>query len=276
VTSAGTAVGYVSVAARVIFNTIVILALTLYWTLDGPRIIRSLLLLVPQDRRESTAELITAMEASVGYFIVGQGLLCLSIGAMALVAYLLIGLPNAFVLAIAAGLMEAVPMVGPALGAIPASLVALSISTDKFIWVIIASVIIQQIENTLLVPRIMKQTVGVNPFVTLLAIFAFSSLFGIAGALMAIPMAAVIQLVLNHFVFQQPTVELEVSEGRDFSSRLRYEAQELIQDLRKQARHKKGGSDEKVIHVEQVMDEIETITENLDSLLSQTNHTEAE
>jgi predicted PurR-regulated permease PerM len=276
VTSAGTAVGYVSVAARVIFKTIVILALTLYWTLDGPRIIRSLLLLVPQDRRESTAELITAMEASVGYFIVGQGVLCLSIGAMALVAYLLIGLPNAFVLAIAAGLMEAVPMVGPALGAIPAGLVALSISPNKFIWVIIASVIIQQIENTLLVPRIMKQTVGVNPFVTLLAIFAFSSLFGIAGALMAIPMAAVIQLVLNHFVFQQPTVELEVSEGRDFSSRLRYEAQELIQDLRKQARHKKGGSDEKVIHVEQVMDEIETITENLDSLLAQTNHTEAE
>jgi hypothetical protein len=172
--------------------------------------------------------------------------------------------------------MEAVPMVGPALGAIPAGLVALSISPNKFIWVIIASVIIQQIENTLLVPRIMKQTVGVNPFVTLLAIFAFSSLFGIAGALMAIPMAAVIQLVLNHFVFQQPTVELEVSEERDFSSRLRYEAQELIQDLRKQARHKKGGSDEKVIHVEQVMDEIETITENLDSLLSQTNHTEAE
>ena len=276
VTSAGTAVIYVSVAARVIFTTIVILALTLYWTLDGPRIIRSLLLLMPQDRRESTADLITAMEASVGSFIVGQGLLCLSIGTMALVAYLLIGLPNAFVLAIAAGLLEAVPMIGPALGAIPAGLVALSISTDKFIWVIIASVIIQQLENTLLVPRIMGRTVGVNPFVTLLAIFAFSSLFGIAGALMAIPMAAVIQLVLNHFVFQQPTVELEVSEGRDYSSRLRYEAQDLIQDLRKQARHKKHGPDEKIEHIEQVMDEIETITENLDALLAQTNnHPEA-
>jgi predicted PurR-regulated permease PerM len=275
VTSAETAVGYVAVAARVIFTIIVILALTLYWTLDGPRIIRSLLLLIPQERRESMNDLILAMEASVGYFLVGQGLLCLSIGAMALVAYLLIGLPNALVLAIVAGLMEAVPMVGPALGAVPASLVALSISSNKFIWVVIASVIIQQTENTLLVPRIMKRTVGVNPFVTLLAIFAFSSLFGIAGALMAIPMAAIIQLVLNHFVFQQPTVELETSEGRDYTSRLRYEAQDLIQDLRKQARHKKHGPDEKVEHVEQVMDEIETITENLDTLLAQTNHTEA-
>jgi len=276
VDSAGAAVGYVTVVARVIFTTIVILALTLYWTLDGPRIIRSLLLLIPQERRESMNELILAMEASIGYFLVGQGILCLSIGAMALVAYLLIGLPNAFVLAIIAGLMEAVPMVGPALGAIPASLVALSISPNKLIWVIIASVIIQQTENTFLVPRIMKRTVGVNPFVTLLAIFAFSSLFGIAGALMAIPTAAIIQLVLNHFVFQQPTVELETSEGRDYSSRLRYEAQDLIQDLRKQARNKKHGPDEKIEHIERVMDEIETITESLDTLLAQTNQSERE
>jgi predicted PurR-regulated permease PerM len=273
--SAGTAAGYVSVAARVIFTTIVILALTLYWTLDGPRIIRSLLLLVRQDRRESMADLVSSMEASVGYFLIGQGLLCLSIGIMALVAYLLIGLPNAFVLAIAAGLLEAVPMVGPALGAIPAGLVAVSISPQKLLWVIAASVIIQQVEGTFLVPRIMKRTVGVNPFVTLLAIFAFSSLFGIAGALMAIPMAAVIQLVLNHFVFQQQTVELETTEGRDYSSRLRYEAQDLIQDLRKQARHKKHGPDEKIEHIEKVMDEIETITENLDALLAQTNQVEA-
>jgi predicted PurR-regulated permease PerM len=274
--SAEMAVSYVGIAARVIFNTIVILALTLYWTLDGPRLIRSLLLLMPQERRESTNELISAMEGSVGYFVLGQGLLCLSIGAMALVAYLLIGLPNAFVLAIAAGLFEAVPMVGPALGAVPASLVALSIAPSKFILVIIASIIIQQTENIFLVPRIMRRTVGVNPFVTLLAIFAFSSLFGIGGALMAIPMAAIIQLVLNHFVFQQPTVEMETSEGRDYSSRLRYEAQDLIQDLRKQARNRKHGPDEKVEHIEQVMDEIETITENLDTLLARTNQAEAE
>ena len=274
--SAGVALQYVSLAARGLFTTIVILALTLYWTLDGPRIIRSLLLLVPQDRRESTNELISAMEASVGSYLVGQGILCLSIGAMALVAYLLIGLPNAFVLALAAGLLEAVPMVGPALGAIPAGLVAISIGPDKLIWVIVASAIIQQIENSLLVPRIMSRTVGVNPFVTLLAIFAFSSLFGIAGALMAIPLAAIIQLILNHFVFQPTTVEMEVSEGRDFASRLRYEAQDLIQDLRKQARHKKGGSDEKIVRIEQVMDEIETITENLDTLLAQNNQSEAE
>ena len=58
---------------------------------------------------------------------------------------------------------------------------------------VVAPTIIQQVENNLLVPRVMKKAVGVNPFVSLLSIFAFSSLFGIAGALMAIPTAAIIQ-----------------------------------------------------------------------------------
>jgi hypothetical protein len=190
---------------------------------------------------------------------------------MALVAYVLIGLPNALVLALAAGVMEAVPMVGPLLGAVPAALVALSIAPGRLIWVIVATIIIQQLENTLLVPRIMKKAVGVNPFVTLLALFAFSSLFGIAGALMAIPIAAIVQLALNHFVFKSATVELEVSEGRDYASRLRYEAQDLVQDLRKQSRLKKRGSDQKIIQMEQVMDEIETITTDLDALLARVN-----
>jgi hypothetical protein len=171
--------------------------------------------------------------------------------------------------------MEAVPMIGPLIGAVPAALVALSIAPDRLLWVIVATVIIQQLENTLLVPRIMKKTVGVNPFVTLLALFACSSLFGIAGALMAIPIAAIIQLALNHFVFQSVTVELEVSEGRDYASRLRYEAQDLIQDLRKQSRRKKRGSDQTVMQIEQLMDEIETITTDLDTLLAKANTLDA-
>jgi predicted PurR-regulated permease PerM len=272
--SAGQVAGYLRSLAKVIFLAIVILVLAFYWTLDGPRIIQSFLLLLPQGQRESIRDLFSAMESKVGFYIVGQGILCLVIGIMALLAYSLIGLPNALVLALIAGVLEAVPMIGPLLGAIPAGLVALSIAPDKLIWVIVATVIIQQLENSLLVPRVMSKAVGVNPFVTLLALFAFSSLFGLAGALMAIPMAAMIQLALNHFVFQTATVEMEVSEGRDYASRLRYEAQDLIQDLRKQARLKKRGSDLTVKQLEQVMDEIETITTNLDGLLARTNNSE--
>ena len=267
--SAGQAVGYVTIAARVSFIAIVILVLAFYWTLDGSRTIKSFLMLVPQDRRESIGELISAMETKVGLYIAGQGILCLVIGVMALVAYLLIGLPNALVLALVAGVMEAVPMLGPLLGAVPAALVALSLGPDKLVWVIISTIIIQQLENSLLVPRVMSKAVGVNPFVSLLAFFAFSSLLGIGGALMAIPMAAILQLLLDRFVFHPGVMEAEVSTGRDYASRLRYEAQDLAQDLRKQARLKKGGSDQTVKQIDQVLDEIETITTDLDALLAQ-------
>jgi predicted PurR-regulated permease PerM len=274
--SAGQVAGYVTMMAKVIFTAIILLVLAFYWTLEGPRIIQSFLLVIPQHQRENISDLLSAMESKVGFYMVGQAILCMVIGIMALLAYLLIGLPNALVLALIAGVLEAVPMIGPLLGAVPAALVALSIAPDKLIWVIVATVVIQQLENSLLVPRIMKKAVGVNPFVTLLALFAFSTLFGIAGALMAIPMAAMIQLAVNHFVFQQATVEMEVSEGRDYASRLRYEAQDLAQDLRKQARLKKRGSDLEIKQIEQVMDEIETITTSLDALLAKANKADAE
>ena len=269
IASAQQAMGYVPEAARAVFFAIVILVLAFYWVLDGPRATRSLLLLVRQDRRESIGELVSTMEAKVVLYLAGQGVLCLIVGVMALAAYLLIGLPNALVLALLAGVLEAVPMIGPLLGAVPAALVALSIAPVKLIWVVVATIVIQQLENSLLVPRVMKRAVGVNPFVTLLALFAFGSLFGVPGALMAIPLAVIIQLVLDRFVFHPAAKEPEVSAGRDYASRLRYEAQDLAQDLRKQTRLKKGGSDLRVKQIDKVMDEIETITTDLDALLAQ-------
>ena len=271
--SAGQVIGYGTMAVKIIFIAIVVLLLTFHWTLDGPRMIQSLLMLVPVGQRENMSELISAMENKVGAFIAGEGILCLAIGVMALIAYLLIGLPNALLLALLAGILEAVPMVGPLLGAIPAAAVALSIAPSKLIWVIVSTIIIQQLENSLLVPRVMRKAVGVNPFVSLLAIFAFSSFFGIAGALMAIPMAAIIQLLLDRFVFHPAESDPDVSDGRDFTSRLRYEAQDLAQDLRKQARLKKGGSILKVKQIDKMMDEIEAITTDLDTLLAQVSGT---
>ena len=88
---------------------------------------------------------------------------------------------------------------------------------------------------------------------------------------MAIPLAAIIQILLNRFVFHPATTESDVSAGRDYASRLRYDAQDLAQDLRKQARLKKRGSDLRVKQIDQMMDEIETITTDLDALLAQSS-----
>jgi predicted PurR-regulated permease PerM len=270
---AGQAMGIIASTANAIFISTAMMLLVFHWTLDGPRIIHTWLMLVPREQRDGIDELISAMSTKVVYYIAGQGVLCLVIGSLALVAYLIIGLPNALVLALIAGIMEAVPMVGPLLGAIPAGAIALTISPIKLVWLIVATIVIQQLENIILVPRVMRKAVGVNPFVSILAIFSFSSLFGIAGALMAIPIAAILQLLLNRFVFHPTAMVPETSSDRDLTSRLRYEAQDLALDLRKQARLNKDGSDLQITQIDHVMDEIEAITTDLDALLAQTQTT---
>ncbi len=271
--AAGQALGYLGSASKGVFTGAAILLLAFYWTLDGPRTIRSLLLLAPISQRERGRELITAMETKVGAYVAGQSLLSLIVGLLALIAYLIIGLPYALVLALVAGVMEAVPLVGPLLGAIPAALVALTLGPDKLGWVVVATLFIQQIENSLLVPRVMRKAVGVNPFVSLLALFAFSSLLGIAGALMAIPMAAIIQILLNRFVFERGALEPKLSGERDLRGRLRYEAQDLARDLRHRARRTSAGSDRTIRQTDLVMDEIEILITDLDMLLAETDRT---
>jgi len=151
------------------------------------------------------------------------------------------------------------------LGAVPAVLIALSVSPAKAIYVVAASLVIQELENHLLVPRVMKRSVGVNSMVTLLALLAFTPLLGLMGAILAIPMAAIVQLFINRFVLTPLQTEIQPTNGRDQLSRLRYEAQELTLDVRKQMRENDhiDGSEQEVV------DSLESIALELDQLLSQ-------
>ena len=243
-----------------------ILILAFYWTLESERSIRTLLLWVPLNHRDQFRDFIVEVEDKVGGFILGQSILCLSIGAMAFVAYQLMGLPYALVLALIAAIMEAVPIVGPALGAVPALLVALSFAPEKAIWVVIATLLIQGLENYLLVPRVMKRSVGVNPLLVLLTIAAFTALFGLAGAVLSIPIAAIIQLSLDRFVVQSSAADSYASDGRGRLSVLRYEAQTLAQDMRKQLRQDERAEPS----TDDSVDSLEAIARDLDQLLAET------
>ena len=249
-----------------------ILMLSFYWSVDGERIIRSLLLLVPLDRRPDAAEVIRAASETLAAFMRGQILLCLFVGGLAFVAYLIIGLPNALALALMAALLEAVPMIGPALGAVPAALVALSLDPVMALWVLAATVVIQLVENYLLVPRIMDRSVGVNPIVTILAITAFGAAMGIVGALLAIPLAALAQLLLDRYLIGSDA-QPPAPRGRDELSALRYEAQHLAIDVRQQVRHKEERAGASIDVVE---DELEGMAADLDRLLAHEEAARAE
>jgi len=246
--------------------------LGLYWTQEGDRAILGLLLWVPPDRRSQTRELISEIEEKLGGFLLGQSLLCLAIGVLSLAAYMIIGLPYALVLAIIAGILEAVPIFGPILGAIPALLVALSLEPGKAAWVIGATIVIQGLENYLLVPGVMKRSVGINALVTLLAIAALTSLLGLAGALLAIPLAAIIQLLISRLVMSPDDTGLQASMGRDQLSLLRYEAQNLAKDVRSRLRQNEDvdGTSEEIV------EGLEAIAMDLDRMLAQTSRVEGE
>ena len=154
----------------------------------------------PRGRRPELLAIWREIESRLGIYVRGELLLMTSIGVLASLGYLVIGLPYPMALGALAGLLEFVPMVGPTLGAIPAVIVALSISPQAALLVVLYSIVIQVAENNILVPRMMGHSVGVSPVMVILAIFAFSSLLGITGAFLAIPLAAILQVLMDHLV----------------------------------------------------------------------------
>jgi predicted PurR-regulated permease PerM len=235
------------------------------WMIYEDQTIRSMLLFLPAERRQEAGEVLDGIQAKVGAYIRGQGLLCLAVGLMSLVAYLIIGLPHALVLALIAGVFEAVPVFGPVLGAIAPMLVALSVDPSQVVWVLVSAIVIQQSENYLLVPRIMDRSVGVNAVVTLLAIAGFSALEGLAGAVLAIPMAAIIQLLLERYVLGASVLEPDTPARQDEIGQLRFQTQALIQEMRLQLREKDDPTSSRADRVEET---IETIAQQLDAALA--------
>lgn len=203
----GQTIDYGGQALRGLLSILAVFLLAYYWTQESNSVIRSTLRLMPRARRKDIREFIQMVEVKIAGYVRGQGILSLSVGLAAFIGYALIGLPYSLVLAIIAGIMEMVPIVGPALGAIPALLVALALDPGKVIWVLVITAVIQVAENTLLVPRIMTSSMGVNPIVILLSLVTFSAVFGFLGALLALPLAAIIQMALERIVLSSNGTE---------------------------------------------------------------------
>lgn len=225
------AIFYTNVVLRALLSVLAVFLLAYYWTQEGNLILRAMLRAFPQQRRKRLREFIQLAETKIGGYVRGQGLLCISVGVAAFIAYVLIGLPYTLVLAVFAGVMELVPIFGPALGAIPAFLVALSVDPTKAIWVVVATIVIQLLENTVLVPRIMKSSMGVNPIVVLLSLIAFSSVFGFAGALLALPLAAILQLIVSRVVVTAADSARQAQDRELHIQTLIDESQELMQTI---------------------------------------------
>ena len=264
---AGTVVSYAAAVGRSALTIVAVLLLGFYWTLEGERRTRALVLFAPLERRRAALGFVTDVERTVGNYLRGQSMVCLIIGVLAFVLYRAMGLPHAVMLGLIYALGEAVPVLGPIVGTAAAAIAALVVQPSLIVWVVGAAIALQLIENYVLIPRVMVRVVGINPFVTLFAITAFGSVLGIAGAVLAIPMAAIVQLIVNRWLLDAEAQRRRPPVGRDHRSVIRYGVRELVGDLRKRARHE--GGRRRSASTERLEDALEGIAIDLDRILAE-------
>lgn len=178
-----------------IFNILTVAVFALYMILSSDKLNSSLEFLFGKDKSKSIADNILLIEAKLGNWAIGQLSLMLSIGVLSYIGFVIIGIPYPLPLALLAGIFEIVPYVGPIIAAIPA--IILGFSTSNFLGFasIILALLIQQIENYFLVPKIMEKSVGVAPIVTLLSLAIGFKIAGITGMIISIPIVLIIQIL---------------------------------------------------------------------------------
>ncbi len=183
-----------------LFSVIGVLVLTFYMTLEEKGMKRIAVDLTPAKYRPYFIQLFNRIEDRLGDWLRGQLILGLIIGLLTLVGLLLLKVKFAVVLALIAGLTELIPIIGPFIGAIPAVIVAFSQDPVLSLFVMGLYLVIQQLENNLIVPRVMSKATGLNPVIVLVSILVGGNLAGITGVILAVPTIIIITTFLEDFL----------------------------------------------------------------------------
>ena len=189
-----------SIGAAVVsslFALITILILTAFLLGSGERWYEGFLSLQPADRRDRLRRILERSARAISGYVAGALVQATIAGATALVVLAILGVPFAAALALIMGLFDLIPVIGATIGAVLVGVVTLFADFPKatIVWTI-WSILYQQVENSLIQPQIQKRTVNVNGFIIVVSVIFGSTLFGVMGALVAIPVAASIQIAV--------------------------------------------------------------------------------
>jgi predicted PurR-regulated permease PerM len=184
-------------AAGIVINIIIIVFLSAFLVYERDRFANWLLPLVPPAKRRATQRMGRAVFGRLGRFIHGQLLLMTIMGVGMFVGLVLLGIPFALPLALFAFVVEAIPMIGPWVAMIPAVAVAFAESPTQALLLIVWWTIIQQIEGYVLTPTILGKIQHLSGTVVLLSVLGGFQLFGIIGALIAVPVVAAVSMVIE-------------------------------------------------------------------------------
>lgn len=182
-----------------VVSVIMAIVLFIYFLMDERGLKSFILSFIPEEKREMASQILHKVANKTGGWFKGQIYLALIIAVLNLAALSVIGVPYAMTLAVVSGIFEVIPTIGPILAGIMAALVALSISPVKALIVLIWYVVVQQLEGTLIVPKVMHKAVGLSPATIILAVLIGAKVYGIMGVVLSIPIAAVIVVMIQEW-----------------------------------------------------------------------------
>jgi predicted PurR-regulated permease PerM len=186
-----------------VLNVVTVLIISFYLLISREKLDDAILKILGETRGERAILLLGKIEDKIGGWAKAELLLMIIVGSSTYLGLLLLKVPYALPLAIIAGLLEIVPMIGPFIAAVPA--IVIGFGTSLFTGIATASLafLIQQVENYIFVPKIMQKSVGLNPVITLLALSIGFKIQGIAGALISIPIILSLSVLLNEVLSKE-------------------------------------------------------------------------
>ena len=183
-----------------------LLTIVFFWLVEHARLQRYLLAFIPMGGRAGARQAWNEIETRMGLWVRGQLILMGAMGLATGIVYTVLGLPGALLLGLIAALTEAIPIVGPLLGAVPAILVAATVSPELALGVAGVYIVLQLVEGSVLVPLVMRNTIGISPLLVLLSLLVGGAVGGMVGAFLAVPVAASIEIVLNRLQARETPV----------------------------------------------------------------------
>jgi predicted PurR-regulated permease PerM len=195
--SLGTVVGVAGSILGKLFNGLTVIVLMIYFSLSLSHMREGSLKLVPKSRRGRVKELADPILEKIGSYIAGNVAVSIIAGVVSFIFFIIAGVPYPVALALWVAIADLIPLVGATLGMVPALVVAFFISIPVGIATAVFFLIYQQVENYVIVPRVMTKAIDISPAAVLLAALIGGSLLGFVGALMALPFAAAVKLLMQ-------------------------------------------------------------------------------
>lgn len=201
------AAGVLSTTAQVFL----ILLTSAYFLYDYPRFTANFKRFVPVRWRPLYEDITAKADVAVGGYLRGQLLITLIIGVLIFIGLEIVGVPLALAISFLAALFNLVPYLGPIVGMIPAVILGFTVSPLTALLAVVVFVVANQIEGNLLGPYILSKSTNLHPVTVLLAILIGAGLFGLLGALLAVPVSALLKVVLEEYLLKRPAYQMPQS-----------------------------------------------------------------